>query len=56
MKLATDLHLMPRLGMVELYHHSSIRLHDVVLNYYAQGQLYLYLTELHVNRSVSILC
>jgi hypothetical protein len=31
-KLTTHLHVMPRSRMVELYLHSLIRLHDVVLN------------------------
>jgi hypothetical protein len=31
-RLITHLHLMPRLRMVDLYFHSPIRLHGVVLN------------------------
>jgi hypothetical protein len=31
-KLTTHLHLVPRLRMVELYLHSLIRLHGVMLN------------------------
>jgi hypothetical protein len=30
-KLTTDLHLVPKSRMVELYFHSTIRLHDVEL-------------------------
>jgi hypothetical protein len=33
MKLITHLHLVPRLRMVELYFHSPICLHGIVLNY-----------------------
>jgi hypothetical protein len=36
-------HLMSRSRMVELYLQSSMCLHGVVLNYYALGQLYLFL-------------
>jgi transposase len=32
MKLTTNLHLLLRSRMVELYHHSSIHLHGTVLN------------------------
>jgi hypothetical protein len=32
-KLTTHLHLVPRSRMVELYVHSSIRLHGIVLQY-----------------------
>jgi hypothetical protein len=36
MKLTTHLHLVPRIRMVELYLHSPIYLHGVVLNYLSQ--------------------
>jgi hypothetical protein len=42
MKLTTHLHPLPRSRMVELYLHSSIRLHAVVLNYLSTGIIYLY--------------
>jgi hypothetical protein len=40
-KLATHLHLMPRSRKVNLYLHSPIYLHGIVLNY-AQRQLHLF--------------
>jgi hypothetical protein len=36
-------HLPPTSVAVDLYIHSAIRLHDVVLNELSTGQLYLYL-------------
>jgi hypothetical protein len=39
-KLTTHLHVVPRSRMVELYHHSPICLHGLVLNY-SPGKHYL---------------
>jgi hypothetical protein len=41
MKLTTHLQLVPRSRMVDLFLHSLIRLHDVVLNKLSPG-LYFY--------------
>jgi hypothetical protein len=42
-KLTTYLHLVPRSRKVELYLHSPICLHGIVLNELSTGQLYLYM-------------
>jgi hypothetical protein len=41
-KLTTHLYLVPMSTMVEVYLHSLMYLHGMVLNNYVQGQLYLY--------------
>jgi hypothetical protein len=50
-KLTTHLHLMSRLRVMELYLHSPIRLHDVVLNSLSTGETIGYI--LLVCRTVS---
>jgi hypothetical protein len=41
--LNTHFHLLPRSRMVQLYFHSPIHLHGVVLNNLARGQFYLFI-------------
>jgi hypothetical protein len=49
MKLTTHLQPVMRSRMVQLYFHSSIHLHGMVLNNWAQGQLHFYLSTEFLN-------